>query len=109
MGVATAEPGFNTIMDPWRSFSSSSSVSADIETSESDSDSLLSIVLAISAGSWVSLIVDGACIGESAEVESADEESELSWDASLADVSILRSSKTSDDIFVLVVEKVSGN
>jgi len=54
-------------------------------------------------------MVDGACIGESAEVESADEESELSWDASLADVSILRSSKTSDDIFVLVVEKVSGN
>ncbi len=96
------------MMDLVRLSSSSSSVSADIEMSESESESDVSISIAgtISAGTSFSLMFGRACTWESAEVESAAEDSEVSWDASLADKSI---AQRSDDTLILVKKKATGN
>jgi len=63
-----------------------------MDISESESDSSSTILLTISVGSCGSLIIGRTCVGESAEVESADDEFklELYGEASLVDESISR-------------------
>src|SRR6266536_648614 len=80
--------GFTCIADVLRGGSSSSSESADMETSEAES-SLSIIVVSISAGTWRSLVLGMACAGDESAEESADVVSEPSEDASLDGDSIV--------------------
>jgi len=71
------------------SLSASSSESVDMETSDAESSLRKTGVPSMAGVTWVSPMPCWACVGdESAEVESADEDS--SGDVSLSDASILR-------------------
>jgi hypothetical protein len=82
IGVADMEVVFGPL-------SSSSSESVDIETSDAESSLWMTVVVSMAGMTWISPMLGWACAGEeSAEVESADDDS-ASGDVSLSGDSII--------------------